>query len=270
MRDNLVFHGIQESARETWDDTKREVRKFLKDKMKMPATEADSLAIDRVHRSGAKGKRPRPIVARFLNSESKSKVFQYVRNLHSQKDLGVQDQFPPEIAERRKRLLPLHKEAKNAKKNVRWAVDKLIIDGKVHSAPDDNFTITLSELQFDAEIVHTVHVQVDGSTFIGHAANIENKDDIPEVLGKLHLDRSLTSATHNAYAYRILRGSTTIEGSKDDQEHGAGTALLEQLRKQEKVNVLTVVSRWSGTKLMGPKRFQVYKDCAKSATELLQ
>ena len=148
-------------------------------------------------------------------------------------------------------------------------MDKLIIDGKTHKSPDDYCTLNSSDLQFDAKIVHTAHVEADGSTFIGHAAQVKDKDDIREVLGTLLQDKSLTSATHNSYAYRIRTGENIIEGCKDDQEHGAGTCLLNQLRENDQENVITIVSRWCGSKLMGPNRFQVYKDCANSALDIL-
>lgn len=269
MRDNLVFHGIPEDNRESWEITKTKVVQVLKDKMKMPAAEVQRLSIDRAHRIGSKGDRHRPIVVRFMSTESKSSIFKYVQNLKDHREISVQEQFPPEVSERRKRLLPLHREAKSENKNVRWAVDKLIIDGKTHTAADDSCSLNPQNLQFNANIVHTAHLETDGSTFIGHATQVSRKDDIPEVIGTLLQDKSLNSATHNAYAYRIKSGNTTIEGCKDDQEHGAGTSLLDLLRQKNEVNVMTIVSRWCGSKLMGPRRFQVYKDCANSAVELL-
>jgi len=270
MRDNLVFHGIPEADNESWSDTKHKVTAFIKDVMKMPPAEVDSLSIDRAHRMGAKGARHRPVVVRFLTSESRSNIFKYVRNLQQHKDVSIQEQFPPEVSERRKRLLPLQKEAKRDKKKVHWAVDKLVIDGKYHSAEDDSCSVVPGDLHFDANIVHTGHVKTDGSTFIGHATLLKKKEDIPEVMGTLLQDRALTSATHNSYAYRIKKGNSIVEGCKDDQEHGAGSTLLNQLREMNEVNIITIVSRWCGSKLMGPRSWDGYKDCAKSAIEQLR
>ena len=53
------------------------------------------------------------------------------------KKLSIQDQLPPELNEREKKLWPMFKEARSCGKKVRWLGEKLTIDNKVVEAPKD-------------------------------------------------------------------------------------------------------------------------------------
>jgi putative IMPACT (imprinted ancient) family translation regulator len=164
-----------------------------------------------------------------------------------------------------------YKDAKDSGANPKWAVDKLIINGRRISATDDNPQIDPSEdCNSKIEIKHTEHKIVDGSTFIGHVATVKNSTDIPGVLATLLKDRSIAQATHNAYAYRIGRiGSNNLkEVVRDDGEHGAGTTILKALQLNNVSNTIVVVSRFYGGKHMGPKRFDCFRDCANEALNL--
>ena len=134
-----------------------------------------------------------------------------------------------------------------------WNLDKLIINGVSYSALDNQYEIDpATAIESDLEIKHTPHDIVDGSTFIGHAAYIKEKDDVPIVMAKILQDRSLATATHNIYAYRISNGMGTFEeGYRDDGEHGAGFRLLKYLQDNAIADTMTVVTRFFGNKLMG-------------------
>jgi regulator of replication initiation timing len=286
MRDNLVIYGIEENGtreddreaeegtdtkEESWSQTKAKVVAFLKNKMKIP--DADQLPIDRAHRMGPKGNKPRPIVVKFLVSSEKDRVFGYVKNLKGLSQYSVQQQFPAEVNERRKRLWPKYKAARDAKENPKWALDKLIINGRRICANDDNIQFDPTEdCKKEVAIVHTEHQTIEGSTFIGHAATIKSNTDIPAVLASLLQDRSIAQATHNAYAYRIGRlGSNNMkEGIKDDGEHGAGMVILKKLQESNVTNTIVVVSRFYGGKHMGARRFDCFKNCTDDVLKLLR
>lgn len=216
----------------------------------------------------------------FVESEDKDTVFRYVKNLKGKKNFAIQEQYPPEVVERRKRLWPRYKEAKahnaietNTKINVKWQVDKLILDGRVHTAKDDTTEINPEVHCEDADIdlAHTEHVIAGGSTFIGHAASISHRNDIPAVLAKLLQDKVLAHATHNAYAYCVGNAGSpgAQEGVRDDGEHGAGAAIMKVINDRKMSDIIVIVSRFYGGTHMGPKRFQVFKDCTKKAIKLL-
>ena len=270
MRDNLIFRGLVEENDETWDVTKKKAIYFMKNILKMP--DFDEKLIDRAHRIGNKDANgPRPMVVKFLSSSLKDSVFKYVKNLKDRPTLSIQEQFPPEVQERRKRLWPMYKDAKKIPtNNVKWSTDKLIINGRVHTAKDDEQDIDPSEDDdLATPVVHTEHRNTKGNVFVGHAAQITKESEIPQVLASLMRDRIYAGASHTMYAYRIGRTATMKEACKDDREHGGGSTLLKLLKDANCTNTIVIVSRWLGEHL-GPDRFNIFKECGEQALELLQ
>ena len=263
MRDNIIVQGIPEGNNETWEETKNKLKKFIQKDLKI---DPNAVQIDRAHRSGAKGRGPRQIVAKLLNQSSKDLIFQNVKNLKEKPQLKVQEQLPAEVNERRKRLWPKYKNAKQDPANkVSWALDKLLINGVTFSAFDDNQPVEPQNLS-DIVVKHSEHLTEDGSTFMGHAARVTTKGDVANVMAKILQDRSVAGATHNIYAYRIMsQDGKVIEGHKDDGEHGASYKILKMMQENEAVNAMSVVTRWYGNRHMGPKRFECIAKCADSA-----
>ena len=97
---------------------------------------SEKLFIDRAHRVGKfiPGK-VRPIVAKF-NSASKDAIknaLKSVRLKHT--NYNVSDQFPLEIKERRKELIPVMIEARKRGNRANLVRDKLYINGKLYYQP---------------------------------------------------------------------------------------------------------------------------------------
>lgn len=274
MRDNIVVQGIPEKPKESWDDTKRALMDFFSEKMKIPNT--NDIIIDRAHRSGNKhngpGAKPRPIIAKLMTQKSKDTIFRNTRSLSGKPEFKIQEQLPTEVIERRKKLWPKYKDAKNNEDNfVKWNLDKLIINGVTYTAYDDYQEINPSlAVESEMDINHTQHDTVDGSTFMGHSAKIASKDEVPIVMANILQDRSLASATHNIYAYRVTKGDGKFdEAYRDDGEHGAGFKLLKYMKDNDIENAIVVVTRWFGNKLLGPKRFDCIVNSADTAVKLL-
>jgi regulator of replication initiation timing len=267
MRDSIIVQGIPEGYNETWEQTKAKLKDFISNDLKI---DPKNVQIDRAHRSGTRGKGPRQIIAKLLNQDSKDLIFKNVKNLKDKTHLKVQEQLPAEVNERKKRLWPKFKQAKeNPANKVTWNLDKLVVNGVTHTAYDD-FQLIEPENVTDIAIQHTQHLNEDGSTFMGHSARVTQKTDVSNVMAKILQDRSLAGATHNMYAYRIMSpDGRVIEGHKDDGEHGASYKMLKMLRDNEVENVMTVVTRWFGNKHMGPKRFQCIEQCANSALQMI-
>ena len=272
MRENMVFTGLDEDANESWETSKTKVLNFVKNVLKVPQTELNEIQIDRAHRLGAKSTnaRSRPIVAKFCNTHSKNILFKYLKNLKGVPGYSVNEQYPPEIQERRKRLWPMFKEAKEKGNEVKWNVDKLVINHRTYTAKDDNVEILMDEDKLpDIPITHSQALVHEGSSFIGHAAKVSSAEEVAAVLTQLTSDRMFASANHTFYAYRIGRQANIKEKCKDDNEHGAGTTLLKQLQENENRNIVVIVSRWITGQHIGPKRFELIKKCAKQAIDLL-
>lgn len=129
MRDNLVFTGIRE---ERWEDTEQVLLGFLQNKYKLDYR----VDFERVHRMGKWSEfsvHPRKIVAKFTYFKDR----EYIRINAAKRLKGsgvyVNEQFPPEIEEKRKKLYPLLRQAKKENKRAKLVRDILYIDGKEHT-----------------------------------------------------------------------------------------------------------------------------------------
>lgn len=122
----------------------------------------------RVHRLGKarnNQQRPRPIVAKVLDSRMKAAVMSKGRELKNS-SFSISDQFPAEIMRRRRLLYPAVVEARKSKRNVRLSVDKLCIDGK----PYRNSRITYWLSGGDDGISHDAQEEVP-VTGLQHASS---------------------------------------------------------------------------------------------------
>ena len=134
MKNNLVFHGIPEMVSENTEET---LRKFFKDQLKIDKF----IEIGNTHRFGKKGnydgkQKHRPIVARYIYHKDLRMVLSAGPQLKGT-SYGINQQYPPEIEERRRKLYPKLKEAKDNGKRATIIRDKLIIDGKLYVPPKE-------------------------------------------------------------------------------------------------------------------------------------
>ncbi|MEW8547194.1 MAG: hypothetical protein AB2693_27090 [Candidatus Thiodiazotropha sp.] len=135
MRNNLIFTGITEDPREKPEDTESKLRQFMVEKLKLAQDIVDGFRLERVHRMGDNSARagasnkPRNIVAKFLQFKDREIVRRARSNL---KGTGffINEQFPKEIADRRKLLLPKMRQAIRDGKSAWISYDTLYIDGR--------------------------------------------------------------------------------------------------------------------------------------------
>ena len=264
MRDNLIFTGIPEKDNENLPET---IRKFLKDEMNMQNSE--NVNFDRVHRTGPPGKQNRPIIAKLNPSSSKGSILHHGKNLKN-KDFRVFEQFPQEVQERRKRLLPLFKKAKSdpSIKKVSWAVDKLIIDGRVHTANDAPLNIEPEYAGITLDLDHGQQINESGSTFQAHCADLNTAEDVQIVMANLLKNKSIANATHNMFAYRIGNDKSSRDGLNDDGEHGGARTIMNILKEHNIYNKIVIVTRWYGGSHIGPKRFEAIESCTKNILDI--
>jgi hypothetical protein len=122
-------------------------------KNELKITDANRSMLDRAHRMGKKQPNyPRSIVVKFASSKAKDTIFKNVHNLAGKKKYGVHEQLPPEVQERRRRLMHIFKEAKTKAKTdrtvkVSWVHDKVKVNGKIYAAEDEVRCINPAELQ---------------------------------------------------------------------------------------------------------------------------
>ena len=141
MRSNLIFSRIQEESDETPEKTEKIVRDFLVDKLKLSKEKVDDIKFERVHRMGNRAWQgySRNIVAKFTLFKDRECVKQQRINLKGT-NFSVYEQFPREINDRRKALLPQLKAAKSNNHRAWISYDTLYIDGRPvrGDAPQDN------------------------------------------------------------------------------------------------------------------------------------
>jgi hypothetical protein len=125
MRDNLVFDGIPETNDE---DAEQVLTNFIKEELNI----TDNTEFHTVHRMGRKGgPRHRPIVAKFVMFKDRECVQRAASRSLINKPYGINEQFPKEINERRKRLYPHYKAAKRQGKRATLVADKLFVEGQL-------------------------------------------------------------------------------------------------------------------------------------------
>lgn len=110
----------------------------MKKELKVSDNAAEEMALERVHRMARKkqdANRPRPIVAKFSNFKVKMAILDRGRELKD-KPYSMNEQYPPEIVERRRKLLPIMKKNKEQNNKVHLNVDKLYINGHLFRDPN--------------------------------------------------------------------------------------------------------------------------------------
>lgn len=127
MKYNLIFTGLLEQPEE---DCEAKLRQFLAQEMNI----TQHVELGNVHRFGKKSDTynspPRPIVARFIywrDLEAVKKAGKFLKGKH----FGVNEQFPTEIEDRRKKLYPIMKEEKKKKSKVVLKRDKLYVNNEL-------------------------------------------------------------------------------------------------------------------------------------------
>lgn len=127
MRENLMFYNLTEERDE---DCKQKLISFIEREVKIE--DAQAIVLQRAHRVGPhRHGKTRPIVAKFAYDVDKERVRRAARNLKGT-PYGISEQFPREVNEKRKRLIPIMKQAKHDGKEAVLRVDKLFINNVLY------------------------------------------------------------------------------------------------------------------------------------------
>ena len=137
MRDNLLFFNFDECVNENdrkSEDCTEKIFSFCEDTLQMQDVRT-TVKIDRAHRIGRfNPNKKRPIVTKFNYFRDKVDVKQLVQDKSESTQIRVGDQYPKIIQDRRKKLIPLLKKAKDENKHAVLSYDKLYINGKTYTA----------------------------------------------------------------------------------------------------------------------------------------
>jgi len=125
MKNNLIFTGLMENRGEDCED---KLRSFIYNELNIEKF----IEFGNIHRFGKRHEdgRPRPIVARFIYYNDLVMVKSSGRFLKDT-PYGINEQFPAEIEERRRRLYPIMKEEKRKRSKVVLVRDKLYVNDEL-------------------------------------------------------------------------------------------------------------------------------------------
>ena len=135
MRDNLVFTNIPEHFKtldrgRRFEDTEQVLTSFLSKQL-----DITGIQFERVHRIFPAASRnqnrqdPRPIVAKFTLFKEREQVRRASFKLAGTR-FGINEQFPEEIEQNRRKLYPVLRQLRRQKEKVTLVKDKLIVDGR--------------------------------------------------------------------------------------------------------------------------------------------
>ena len=129
-RENLKFSGISEDNNESALQCRKKIWDLFVNKLEID--HGKDIEFQRCHRMGPKpanGSQTRDIIVRFIRYGDREHVWNQ-RNKLRGSGVFINEDFPPEIEGRRKRLYPVYKAAKGMGHKVSFIADKLIIDGR--------------------------------------------------------------------------------------------------------------------------------------------
>lgn len=274
MRDNLTIWGVEEKLSEDPRATEAVLKAELEAGLGLAESAVRDLKIEKCYRQG-RGRRNRPIVVQFNSYKDKEFVLEAARKQGRGSKLSINEQFPQEVEQERKRLYPVMKKEREEGHNAKLIRAKLIVDGKEHAASKqyNNMDINVDIFKESRKhtIMHAQAVEFDGSTFQGHSAIAECFDDIKPILCKMYGTTCNTaSATHNIWAARFKCGTTDVERCNDDGEFGAATRILRIMQGRKLTNAMVVVTRWKRGGDLGPVRFTHIEKAAEQAMDIIQ
>ncbi|XP_052212527.1 uncharacterized protein LOC127831589 [Dreissena polymorpha] len=150
MRNNLVFGNIEEARAGVDENAEYVLREFLVSKLKMANSLVTEMKFERVHRMGQKNSdKVRPIVAKFNLFKERELVR---RSASALKDTPyyLHEQFPKEISDKRRKLVPEMKKARKSGSKAWISYDTLFIDGVPYTKAVDFLTCSWRTITGDA------------------------------------------------------------------------------------------------------------------------
>lgn len=112
------------------------------------------------------------------------------------------------------------------------------------------------------------HLTEKKSVFVARCARVTTKEEATSFLAHLlSTNKKVAAATHNIVAWRMRNPETgvTIQDCDDDGETAAGGRLLHLVQLMDVWDVVVVVTRWYGGVKLGPDRFRLINQVARSA-----
>ena len=271
-RDILRLIGIEERDEENVYET---VAKFFKDKLKVDK----EIALADAYRVG-KGKF-RTIVIQLKNYRSRGLIFSHVKNLKEltnsdDKPFQIREHLSPkELAERQRNQKILRRNKKLSAANqlvINVEKMKLKIDGQMYekgvATPScENILEPTTQClgnQLGIKVVPGDSVTMEGQSFCGFTASVRSLEEVNSAYIKV---RTMNSKARHVVAAWVIPGRSfaTLADSQDDDEHGMGETILNQMELSDVTNRAVFVARYYDGTHIGPKRYDAFMNAARNA-----
>ena len=272
MRDNILIHNLKEEENENLGT---KVIGLIKAHMNL------DVEFIRIHRNGPKhpgNPKPRIITGKLKNYNDKEHILQVMRQLREDKNSSlpfyITPQTPQQVHENKKKLQDLNYKYRTDKVMTKITGNTLVFpNGNVYrdkvQEPRAEDLLTMKEEEVKKLEDITVYATEGGNSFKAIASQVSSYAQVRNFYRRVLRDPEYASANHNILVYRFTGSEGLVhDGYQDNGEYGAGRRILKELCDQNVSNAVVIVSRING-KHLGPRRFQIMKDIATSAAEML-
>ena len=273
MRCNLLFHNIPETKNENCETI---LHKQLK------SFGLENIKIERTHRLGqqiATPKNPRPIIAKFSDTDCTAILSRVPKKHPGDGGLRVTRQFPLEYREKRNKMWEVADSYKKLDNNCKTRITtegKLFVNGQLHKEkwvkPDVRsiLEITGAEknnlLEKNSQYEGTTIIE-RGCSFVASVTEVQTLDDARRAYQAFLVRPGRLAARHNIGVYRLYSRETakTEEDWCDDDDHGAGRFLKNLLHQKNLTNIAVFLSRGTDGTHLGSRRFHLMQQAVESA-----
>ena len=161
-REYLRLYGMEETPRETWEETEGKVREYMRKDLEI---DDSRISIEKAHRMSSR-ETPRPVIIKFPFYKHKDQVLKSYREKRKtireagdaaiangeerdeietdfRKNIHMCEDYPARVMKARNDLRPFIRKAKSEGKEAYLRYDKLIIEGDAFVYDENNETIVL-------------------------------------------------------------------------------------------------------------------------------
>ena len=226
--------------------------------------------------SAAKLPRPRIIVARLTNPDTRQSILTKASQLGSDLDFRVTGQYPEEMRDARTRLWHVKEQYDSKKVPCEIKGSKLVLkkSGSVYhekvSLPSAELLLTAADPDVQKKLENIPVFEGDvfrdrGNYIASFASQISSYKDVSNFSLKVLSSDKAVPANSNVLVYHFKDSEgTDHEGWSNDREFGAGLDILKYTKTQGCENFAVILSRKVGEHL-GYKRHQIFQANAYSA-----
>ena len=225
---------------------------------------------------------PRPVVIIFETYADKQYIWQFKHHLKNytgrdKKGIFLNDYLPQIVNEKKKRERDIILDYKDhdVKTKIEHTKDGLKIGASMYkkqvTVPEPSEMLDLSPKELDDTLAIPTcrgeKIIIEDSVYVGYCLDVKNHQQVRQAYLKLKILNA--RARHIVCAYR-LPGAELHHMSDyvDDDEHGAGRALLKAMQENDITNKVFYVARFCGSNKLGSQRINGYLRAAENVLNL--